>query len=201
MPNLNQTTNAIPVFLVDGNPQATTAGQPAAVSTTAGAVSYEDQRVFDGFGYTVSTSVVSVSASNYLMCELANPAGSGVNYVMAARVFSNNVVGGNAPLEYQRYASASAFPAGTPTVVPINNRIAGGPANTGTFRFLMAATQPTGTITSSGFIPTNGEEKRIRDIVIIAPGQKLIYSVGGAGGGLAAMARVAMTFLFYTRPI
>lgn len=38
-------------------------------------------------------------------------------------------------------------------------------------------------------------------VTIIAPGQKLIYAVGGSGGGLSASARVAMTFLFYTMPV
>lgn len=200
MAALNQTTNAVPVFLVDGNLGGPTAGQPLAGSTQAGAVAYEDQRVFDGFGYTVSTAVVAVGTGNYLMCELANPAGSGVSLVMSARVLSSNISGGAAPLEYQRYASAATFPTGTPTTATVNNRIAGGAASTATFRFMMGGILPSGTVSSSGFIPTNGEEKRIKDIVIIAPGQKLIYAVGGAGGGLAAAARIAMTFLFYTRP-
>lgn len=197
MAALNQTTNAVPVFLVDGNPGGPTAGQPIAPGT----VSYEDQRVFDGFGYTVSTAVVGVNTGNYLMSELANPAGSGVSLVMTSRVLSSNISGGAAPLEYARYASAATFPAGTPTTASVNNRIAGGAASVATFRFMMGGTLPTGTITSSGFIPTNGEEKRIKDIVIIAPGQKLIYAVGGSGGGLAASARIAMTLLFYARPI
>jgi hypothetical protein len=162
---------------------------------------YEDRRVLDGFGYTVSTAVVGVNAGNYLLAELANPANSGVTLVMSARVLSSNISGGAAPLEYARYVSSSTFPAGTPTTATVNNRIAGGAASPATFRFMMGSNLPTGAISSSGFIPTNGQEKRIKDIVLIAPGQKLIYAVGGAGGGLAASARVAMTFLFYTIPV
>lgn len=166
-----------------------------------GLLSREDAKTLSGQGYTVSTAIVAVSAGNSLSVELANPAGSGVNYVITARVFSNNVVGGNAPLEYTRYAATATFPTGTPTSVTVNNRLTGGPASTATFRWMMGSTVPSGAISSSGFIPTNGEEKRIKDIVIIAPGSKLIYSVGGAGGGLAATARIAVTFLFYTNPI
>ena len=161
---------------------------------------YEDQRTLDGFGYTVSTAIVSVTAGNFLSAELANPAGSGVNLVMTSRVFANNVIGGQAPLEYVRYAPTATFPTGAPTVVPVNNRISGSAASTATFKFMMSGTAPSGTATSSGFVPTNGEEKRIKDIVIIPPGGKLLYAVGGAGGGLAATARIAMTFLFYVRP-
>lgn len=183
----------------------------APIVNIPGAVSlptYEDQRVFDGAGYTVSTSITAVASGNYLIAELANPAGSGVEFVMTSRVFSDNIAGGAAPLEYVRYVG-SAFLAASPapTTTPINNRRAGGPASTGTFRFHMGPNLPVtssggSTVagsTSSGFIPTNGEEKRIKDIVIIPPGQKLIYSVGGMGGGLAASARIVMTFLFYTR--
>ncbi len=164
--------------------------------------SYEDQRVFDGFGYTVSTAIVAVTTGNYLITELANPAGSGVNYIMTSRVLSDNVVGGNAPLEYQRWTSSAVLNAApTPTSVTIGNRIASGAAPSGTFRYQMGPNLPTGTSTSGGFVPTNGEEKRIKDIVIIPPGGKLIYSVGGSGGGLTAAARIVMTFLFYARPI
>lgn len=170
-------------------------------STGAGVLSREDAKTLAGQGYTVSTAVVAVSAGNSLSVELANPAGSGVNYVIASRVFSNNIIGGQAPLEYTRYAATATFPTGTPTSVTVNNRLTGGPASTATFRYMMGSAVPSGTATSSGFIPTNGEEKRIKDIVIIAPGSKLIYSVGGAGGGLAATARIAVTFLFYTNPI
>lgn len=184
---------SIPVFQVDS------AGNP--IGGGVGGLSFEDQRVLDGFGYTVSTAVVGVNTGNYLIAELANPTGSGANLIMSSRVLSSNISGGAAPLEYARYASASTFPAGTPTNVPVNNRIAGGTASAATFRYMMGTALPSGTVSSSGFIPTNGEEKRIKDIVIIAPGQKLIYAVGGAGGGLAAAARVAMTFLFYTRAL
>lgn len=173
---------------------------PAAQVPTLALPLYEDKRVFDGFGYTVSTAVVGVNAGNYLTAELANPANSGVSLVMVARVLSSNVSGGAAPLEYARYASSATFPTGTATTVPVNNRIAGASASAATFKFMMGSALPNGTISSSGFIPTNGQEKRIKDIVVIAPGQKLIYAVGGAGGGLAAAARVAMTFLFYTVP-
>lgn len=176
-------------------------GPGAPVTIVNAPPSHEDQRVFDGFGYSVSTAVVGVNANNYLVAELANPAGSGVNLVMSARVLSSNISGGAAPLEYARYASSAVSPTGTPTTVPVNNRISGGPVSAATFRFMMGSALPTGTITSSGFIPTNGEEKRIKDIVVIAPGQKLIYAVGGSGGGLAASARVAMTFLFYAMPV
>lgn len=170
-------------------------------SIAGGTLSREDAKVLAGQGYTVSTAVVAVSAGNSLSVELANPAGSGVNLIMSARVFSNNVIGGQAPLEYTRYAATATFPTGTPTSVTVNNRLTGGAASTATFRYMMGSAVPSGAATSSGFIPTNGEEKRIKDIVIIAPGSKLIYSVGGAGGGLAATARIAVTFLFYTNPV
>lgn len=195
----NQAQNAQPFYLVEGDPSSSNFGKP--VTAANNGLAYEDQRVFDGFGYTVSTAVVAINAGNYLIAELANPAGSGVNFVMTSRVLSSNISGGAAPLEYARYASAATFPAGTPTPGTVNNRIAGGAASAATFRFMMGTATPSGAISSSGFIPTNGEEKRIKDIVIIAPGQKLIYAVGGAGGGLAASARAAITFLFYTRPV
>jgi hypothetical protein len=166
-----------------------------------GSLTREDAKVLSGQGYTVSTAIVAVSAGNTLSVELSNPAGSGVNYVISSRVFSNNVVGGNAPLEYTRYAATATFPTGTPTSVTVNNRLTSGPASTATFRYMMGAAAPSGTVSSSGFIPTNGEEKRIHDIVIIAPGSKLLYAVGGSGGGLAATARIAVTFLFYTNPV
>jgi hypothetical protein len=173
------------------------------VSAAGTGVGYEDQRVFDGFGYTVSTQIIAVTNGNYLIAELANPAGSGVNYVMTSRSFSDNIVGGNAPLEYLRYTAASTLSATpTPTAVTIGNRIAGGPATTGTFRYQMGANLPTGgSVSSAGFVPTNGEELRIKEIVVIPPGSKLVYVVGGSGGGLAAAARIKMTFLFYTRAI
>lgn len=163
---------------------------------------YEDQRVFDGFGYSVSSAVVAVSTNNYLIVELANPAGSGVNFVMSSRVLSSNITSGNAPLEYARYASTAVLNATpAPTPVTVNNRIAGGAPTTATFRYQMGPTLPTGVVTSQGFVPTGGEEKRIKDIVIIPPGGKLIYALGGSGGGLAAAARIAVTFLYYTRVI
>jgi len=165
------------------------------------ALPYEEMQVLAGRGYSVSTAVVSVASGNFLSVELANPAGSGVYYVLTSRVLSNNVVGGSAPLEYSRYASTATFPTSAATNVTIGNRIAGGPPATGTFRYTMGTAAPAGAITSSGFIPTNGEEKRIKDVVILAPGTRLIYSVGGAGGGLAAMARIAVTFLFFTTPV
>jgi hypothetical protein len=181
---------------------AATDASTVAVSTNlnAGLLTREEAKVWNGFGFTVSTAVVAVSAGNYLSVELANPAGSGVSYVMTSRVLSSNVVGGAAPLEYIRYAPTATFPATTATSVTINNRLTGGPASTGTFRYTMGASLPTGTASSSGFIPTGGQEKRIKDVIILAPGTKLIYAVGGAGGGLAAMARVSVTFLFYTNP-
>jgi hypothetical protein len=202
MTALNQTTNAVPVFLVNGDPTSPTVGAPMSAMGNTADLSYEDQRVWDGFGYTVSTAVVAVNAGNYLMAELANPASSGVNLIMTSRVMSSNIVGGQAPLEYARYASTAVYPASpSPTAVTVGNRIAGGTASPATFRFSMGTTLPSGTISSSGFVPTGGQEKRIKDIVIIPPGGKLIYAVGGAGGGLVASARIAMTFLFFTRPV
>ena len=201
---INQATNAIPVYLVDGIVASPTFGNPIAPSggVPATVPAYEDQRVLDGFGYSVSTAVVAVNAGNYLMCELANPAGSGVNLVMTSRVLSSNTVGGTSPLEYARYVGTSTYPATpTPTAATVANRIAGGAASPATFRFSMGASLPTGAISSSGFVPTGGAEKRIKEIVLIPPGGKLIYAVGGAGGGLVASARIAMTFLFYTRPV
>ena len=161
---------------------------------------YEDAVVLAGRGYTVSTGVMAVSSGNVMTVELANPAGSGVNFVLTARVFSNNVIGGAAPLEYQRFGQDAVYPASASITPTIGNRIAGGPASPGTFRYTMGAAGPTGTITSSGFIPTNGEEKRIKDIVILAPGTRLVYQISGAGGGLAAAARVAFTVLYFTTP-
>lgn len=195
----NQAQNAQPFYLVEADPSSANFGKPIAAANNG--LDYEDQRVFDGFGYTVSTAVAAVNAGNYLMAELANPSNSGVSLILTSRVLSSNIVGGQSPLEYARYASASAFPTSpAPTTVAVGNRIAGGVASPATFRFSMGGTLPTGTISSSGFIPTGGQEKRIKDIVIVPPGAKLIYAVGGSGGGLAASARVAMTFLFYTRP-
>lgn len=195
----NKSQSAIPMWLADDE------GVPIdlAAAISAPAPDYESQRVFDGFGYTVSTQIVTVGAGNFLIAELANPAGSGVNYIMTSRAFSDNIVGGNAPLEYDRYSAASTLPATpTPTVVSIGNRIAGGTASAGTFRYQMGANLPAGgTVTSAGFIPTNGEELRIKEIVVIPPGSKLVYVVRGSGGGLTTAARVKMTFLFYTRPI
>jgi hypothetical protein len=175
-------------------------GQPLNVVPVY-SIPYEDGVVLAGRGYTVSTAVVSVAAGNFLTVELSNPAGSGVNFIMTARVFSNNVIGGSAPLEYQRFAQDAVFPASAATTVPIANRIAGGPASPGTFRYTMGSAGPTGTLSSSGFIPTNGQEKRIKDIVVLAPGTRLVYQVSGAGGGLAAMARIAVTFLYFTTPV
>jgi hypothetical protein len=203
-----------PVTMPDG----TQGFAPAVVSVDqAGSVlsgttpSYEDQRVFDGFGFTTSTNIVAVPANNYLLTELANPAGSGVNFVMTVRSFSDNIVGGNAPLEYLRYANMSYLPAGTATTVAVNNRLGGGaaPPTGTTFRYMTGTGLPVTTnggstlaaSTSAGFVPTNGEELRIKDIVLIAPGQRLVYAVGGSGGGLATTARIKSTLLFYTRPI
>lgn len=172
-------------------------------ATIGDGLSYEDQQIFAANGYTVSTTIVSVASGAFLVAELANPAGSGVNYVMTSRAFSHNVVGGNAPLEYDRYSAASVIATNpTPTVATINNRIAGGAVSAGTFRYNTPTVAPTGgAITSSGFIPTNGEELRIKEIVVIPPASKLIYVIRGPGGALAAAVRAKMTFLFYTRPI
>jgi hypothetical protein len=157
--------------------------------------SYEDQRVFEGAGFTVSTGLVTVPSGNAFVAELTNPAGSGVNFVMTARVFSANM-----PLQYRRYATTATVPTGG-TSVTINNRITGGAASIGTFRHILSTTPASGTISSAGFVPANYEEKRIKDIVVIAPGNRLIYGIGGAGGGLnGTEAIVGMTFLFYTRP-
>jgi len=207
---LNRSLYADPVWLVDGN--GNTIDLAALLTGTAAVVpTYDDQRVFDGAGFTVSTNIVAVPANNYLLTELNNPAGSGVNFIMVARSFSCNVVGGNAPLEYLRYASTSYLPSGTVTTVTVNNRISGGaapPAGT-TFRYMTGTGLPVttnggstlATSTSAGFVPTNGEEIRIREIVAVAPGQRLVYAVGGAGGGLATTARIKSTQLFYTRPV
>jgi len=158
--------------------------------------------VLIGLGYTVSTNVTAVSAGNYLVAELANPMGSGVNLVMTSRVLSSNVANGAAPPEYARYVSTATLAATpTPTSVSVNNRISGGPASSATFRFQMTSTLPSGATNSGGFLPTGGEEKRIKDIIVIPPGGKLIYAIGGSGGGLAATARVVMTFLFFAQTI
>jgi hypothetical protein len=160
----------------------------------------EDARVLAGFGYTVSSSIVSVAANNYLNGQLTNPANSGVTYVMTNRILACNIVGGQAPSEYARYSTGATLP-GTPTSVAISNRRAGGAAITGTFQFQMGTAPMTGTISSSGFIPTNGERLDLLPVVLVPPGTTLNYSIGGAGGGLAAAARCVMTLLFYTVPV
>lgn len=195
----NQAQNAQPMYIVEGDPSSSNFGKP--VTAANNGLGYEDQRVLDGFGYTVSTAIVSVAVGNFLIAELSNPSNSGVNLIMTSRVFSNNVIGGTAPLEYVRWAPTAIFPTGTATTATVGNRVSGGAPSPATFKFMMGGSQPTGTATSSGFIPTNGEEKRIKDIVIIPPGGKLLYSVGGGSmGGLTNAARIAITFLFYTRP-
>lgn len=186
----NKSAQATAVWLADDDMNPLTQG-----------VSYEDQQVQNGLGYTVSTQVMAVNAANYLITELANAANSGVNFIMTSRVMTINIADGSAPAEYSRYNSASVIP-GSPTTATINNRLQGGASAPGTFRYVMASTLPTGgAATSGGFLPTGGEEKRIKEIVIIPPGGKLIYTIGGAGGGLAATARIVATFLFYTRPV
>lgn len=196
-----QNAPSIPVYLTDLSGVALV--QAAANSRQlVTELSTEDAAVFAGNGYTVSTSVTAVAAGSYLVTELANPAGSGVNYVMTSRVMADNLANGSTPLEYSRYPTASVIsttPA--PTSVTVGNRVSTGAASSGTFRYNMTTTLPTGTPTSGGFIPTGGEEKRIKDIVVIPPSGKLIYAVGGSGGGLAASARIVMTFLFYTVPV
>jgi hypothetical protein len=159
----------------------------------------EEARVLRGFGYSVSTSIVAVSSGNYLNAQLTNPANSGVTFVMSSRIMACNIVGGQTPSEYVRYASGATLP-GTPITVPVGNRRAGS-AGIGAFQYNMGAAQMAGTISSSGFLPTNGNRLEIKEVVLIPPGSTLNYSVGGAGGGLAAAARCAITFLFYTMPI
>lgn len=158
----------------------------------------EEARVLRGFGYTVSTSIVGVSSGNYLNAQLTNPANSGVTFVMSSRILACNIVGGQVPSEYARFSSGATLP-GTPITVPVGNRRTGSPG-VGTFQYSMGSAAMTGTISSSGFLPTNGNRLEIKEVVLIPPGSTLNYSVGGAGGGLAAAARCAVTFLFYTMP-
>jgi hypothetical protein len=162
----------------------------------------EEARILAGFGYTVSSSIVSVSSGNYLNASLANPSNSGVTLVMTSRVLNCNIASGATPSEYGRFATGSTFPASpTPTIVAVGNRRAGGAASTAVFQFQMATTPLAGTQSSGGFVPTGGNRLDIKEIVLIPPGQTLLYSMGGSGGGLAATARCAITFLFYTVPV
>jgi len=161
----------------------------------------EDARVLAGFGYTVSSSIVAISSGNYLNAILSNPSNSGVTLVMSSRLLNCNLAGGNTPNEYARYVSGATFPATpTPTTVAIGNRRAGGAVSSATFQYQMASATLVGTTSAGGFVPTGGNRLEIKEIVLIPPGSSLAYTIGGAGGGLAATARCAVTFLFYSLP-
>jgi hypothetical protein len=175
-------------------------GLMSALLSTAGRT-MEDQRVLAGAGFSVSTSVVAVAAGSDLNAILSNPAGSGVNLLMTSRILASNMANGATVAEYIRYASGATMPAGTPTVVTPGNRLSGGPTTGARLSWLMAANPLVGTATSSGFIPSGGARLELKESVIIAPGMSLCYSIGGAGGGLAAASRLAMTFLFTQEPI
>jgi len=186
--------NGMPVTLVDQTDSDRVYGAKDLTQTR------EDILTQLGRGYSVSTAIVAVATGNYLNAVLPNPANSGFNLLFYSRVLSSNIVGGQAPVEYARFASGATLPAaGTP--VTVGNRKSGGPASVATFAYQMGSSPLVGTATSAGFIPTGGQEKRIKELVIVPPGGSLCYSVGGSGGGLAAAARLAMTFLFTQEPI
>jgi len=118
---------------------------------------------------------------------------------MTSRILYCNAQTGAVVSEYTRYAPTAVLPASpTPTSVTVGNRISNGPAIPATFAYSMGTGLPTGgAATSSGFVPLNANRLEIKEIVIIPPGSKLVYSIGGSGGGLAQTARCGMTFLGY----
>lgn len=170
----------------------------AQVNTTGGGMSYEDQKVLAGNGFTVSTGVQAISAGNNLYAALANTSAT-QSLVMTSRILACNAQTGAVVSEYLRYAPTAVLPASpTPIAATVGNRISGGPAIPATFTYNMSTGVPTGgAVTSSGFVPLNANRLEIKEIVVIPPGGKLVYSIGGSGGGLAQTARCSMTFLGY----
>lgn len=157
-----------------------------------------DEAVRGGKAYSAGTGVQGVSGGNFLNTKLVNPPGSGRNCFLFARRFENNVSGGSVPLEY--FGVANPVTALGNALTPLNLRT-GGPESVMLASWNMATARldssPSTVNPVGGILATNGMPVVVDVPRLIGPGQSFGHYVGGAGGGLAATARLGITWLWY----
>lgn len=152
-----------------------------------------------GRAFSVSTSIQSVAAGNYLNTRFSNPAGSGKNCFVVIRRFDNNYTQVS---EY--YGVANPVALTSPTTVTPSNLDTGGVASVVTFTWNMGTTRldssPT-TASPVGGVISMGSSATIETARLIRPGQSFGHYIGGSGGGLGATARLGVTLNWYEEAI
>lgn len=158
----------------------------------------EEEAVRTGRGFLASTGFVSVPAGSYLNFVLSNPSGSGKNVFVTLRKFVQSTAG---ILTYQGRSNPTAISGGT-AVTPSQRRNDLSTASVASFTY-QSATQniSTGTAGPTGMIPASGIDEAITSLRVISPGTSMGYSIGGAGGGLAAQAGIAVDIVWFEESI